>query len=115
MEGAEIEGRTGSLPGLLPDFSDLQLADLVRQGLTWPGDVAVDLILDLVAWKRSVLLHVIDGLGAGPALLMYPSVDHQPGAPQGIVVELTEDGVSVGVEADFTGQGFTVEGPCLVE
>ena len=104
VEGTEVEGGTGASAGLLPDLPDLQLADLVGQGLAGPGDVAVDLVLDLVAGERRVLLHVLDGLGPAPALVVHAGVNHQAGTAQGVVIEPAEDGVRVGVQADLPGQ-----------
>ena len=97
------------------DLADLQLADLVGQGLAGPGDVAVDLVLDLVARQRRVLLDVVDGPGATPSLLVHAGVDHEAGAAEGVVVEPAEVGVGVGVEADLARQPLAVECPALVE
>ena len=46
---------------------DLQLAELVGERLARPGDVAVDLGLDLVERQRGVRGHVVDRLLARPA------------------------------------------------
>ena len=48
MEGAQVEARPQGLFGLPAQAGDRQLAQLVGQGLRRPGDVAVDLGLDLM-------------------------------------------------------------------
>jgi hypothetical protein len=80
VKSAEVEGQASFLLGPLPQFPDLQLADLVCECLTRPGDVAVSLDLDLVPRPRGVLLHVIDGPGAGAAFVVHAGVSHQAGA-----------------------------------
>jgi len=51
VEHAEVEGLAGFLFRTLTQLADFQLADLVGQGLAWPGDVAVDLVITPAAKK----------------------------------------------------------------
>jgi hypothetical protein len=62
VERAQVEARAQRGGRLRPQLLDLQLADLVGQGLPRPDVVAVDLHLDVVLGLARVLLEVAQGL-----------------------------------------------------
>ena len=96
-------------------LANLELAHLVGQGLARPGDVAVDLVFDLVARERGIFFHVGDRLVAGPVLVVNSGVDDQSRAAKRIVVKPAKLGVGVRIESDLAGEPFAVKCPALVE
>ena len=100
---------------LAAQLLDLQLADLVRQRLARPGDVAVDLVDDVELGLRRVRLEVVDRLLPRPVLVVHAGVDDEPhGAPH-LVGELAELVVGVLVEAHLLAEALAVEAPALDE
>ena len=60
MEAADIEALTELGLGQGTQLLDLELTDLVRQGLTRPDDIAVDLDSDVVLGFTGVLDEEVD-------------------------------------------------------
>ena len=77
MKSPNVELVAESGPGQLDQILDFQLADLVCEGLTWPGGVPIYFCLDVFSGQRRVLKHYLDGVITGPAVLVNSSVDHQ--------------------------------------
>src|SRR5262245_18682295 len=73
-----VELRAQLLLGLATMAANLELAKFVRQRLTGPCDVALDLSRDLVFGKRRASAQVVHRLLATPAERVDPRVDHQP-------------------------------------
>src|SRR5262245_55236157 len=67
VEGANVEARAEPTFGLLAQFEDLQLADLVGQRLPRPADVPIDLVFDVVLGHEGVVEHVLDRARPAPA------------------------------------------------
>src|SRR5262249_4359897 len=76
--------------GVRAQSNDLQLADLVGEGLPGPADVAIDLVRDVDLGQRGVLAHVGLGLLARPAHRMDPGIDDEPRAAPRVVRQLAE-------------------------
>ena len=113
MEFTDVELGAELFLGSLPELLDLELAELVRQCLARPDDVAVDLDDDVMLGLADVLHELSDGLLPRPAEGMHAGVDHQPGGPPGLVRQQA-DAVEVGgVEAHLFGQALGVERPAL--
>src|SRR4051812_23400866 len=70
VERAKVEFFAQPLFGLRSDLANLEFANLVGEGLAGPGDVSIDLALDLEPGNGRVCLEVGDGLVAGPALVV---------------------------------------------
>src|SRR6185436_9557568 len=64
---ADIEARAEGLLGAFAQLLDLQFAELVRQRLTGPGDIAIHFRLHLVQRQRGARGHVVDGLLSRPS------------------------------------------------
>src|SRR5581483_7251367 len=94
---------------------DLELADLVRERLSWPGDVAIDLIDDVVLGLRRVGLEELDRTIARPALRVHASVDHEPHCAPHLVGELAELRVRILIHAEIVAERFGVKTPALDE
>src|SRR5271170_7614960 len=60
VEGAEVELCTQLLPRAFAQFDELELPDLVTQGLGRPGDVAVRFRLDLGLVERTGFAEEVD-------------------------------------------------------
>jgi len=115
VELAQVELR--SEPGRRPraQLLDAQLADLVGERLPGPGDVAIDLVDDVVLALRGVRLEELDRLLARPALVVQAGVDDEPhGAPH-LVGELAELVVGILVEPHFLAEALAVQRPALDE
>src|SRR5690606_30744702 len=111
VEGAQVELRSEYLLRARAQFDDADLAELVTQRLAGPGDVAVDLGLDLVLAERGLRSEVVDRLLPGPALVMHAGVDHQPrGAPH-LVGFAPEHLVGRLVDAHFLAELLAVQRP----
>ena len=83
MERPDVEAAAEPGPGLVAQPSDLELADLVGEGLARPGDVAVDLVDDVVLGQGGVVEHEVDRPLARPAEGVHAGVDDEPaGAPR---------------------------------
>src|SRR5262245_38851837 len=82
VESANIKARTQLFFRLRAELENLHLADLVRQRLPGPRDVAVNLGDDVLLGQPGVVLHEIDGLLPRPAKVVHPGIDDEPaGAP----------------------------------
>src|ERR1700722_1462421 len=68
VEGADVESLAQCLLSPGPPFENGTLAEVVRQRLARPGDVAIDLGTDLALRERGVLAEVVDRLFARPPL-----------------------------------------------
>src|SRR6185436_11729029 len=66
VEVADVELRAERLLRAPAELANLQLAELVRQRLAGPRNVAIDLGLDLVERQGGARGHVVDGLLARP-------------------------------------------------
>src|SRR5215218_8704235 len=76
VEGAQVKAAAQAPGGPLPQPRQLHAADHVGQGLAGPGDVAVDLVLDVGAGEGGVGQQVVDRLVAAPAEGVQAGVDH---------------------------------------
>ncbi len=115
MEVANVECIPQCRLGLLPQVPYREFADLVCEGLTRPGDVAVDLRADFVHRQRGVRCEVVYGLFSRPALGVNPGIDDQPtGAPH-LVGEAAEVIIRRVVHAHFDAEFLGVEAPSLSE
>src|SRR4029450_2293099 len=83
VEGAQVEPAAQPGRGQPPEPDQLEAADHVGQGLAGPGDVAVDLVLDVGPGEGGVGQQVADRLVAAPAALGPAGVGHHAGAPPG--------------------------------
>src|ERR1043166_2428151 len=73
----DVELRAQRRLGLFPELQDFELADLVCQRLTRPGDVSIDFGDDVLLRKRRIRLHEINGPLPRPAEIMHPRIDNQ--------------------------------------
>src|SRR3546814_8515922 len=79
--GPQVELRPQLAGGLLTEFGDLELADLVGQRLPRRADVAVDLVDHVLAGLGRVVPEVLDRPLAAPALAVHAGVDPKPNPP----------------------------------
>src|SRR5438093_6160594 len=113
VEGAQVEPRTEPRLRVGAKAPDLELADLVGERLSRPGDVAVHLVHDVVLREGGVREHELDRLVPGPALRVHARVDHEP-ARAPCVVGQHPDPVEVrGIQAHLVRQALRVEAPSL--
>ena len=103
------------LLGASAQLLDLQLAELVGERLARPGDVAVDLRLDLVERQRGVRGQVVDGLLARPAHRVDAGVDDEAAGAPHLVGQPAEVAVGIRVDARLEAQPLAVEPPALAE
>jgi hypothetical protein len=96
---------------LRPALAGLELTDLVSQGLAGPGDVAVDLVLDLITGQCGVLRYVGERLIVCPLFVVQARVNNQPSTSQRVVVEPAKRSVRIGMKPDLAGQPLAVQGP----
>src|SRR4029077_9450724 len=78
VEPPDVEGGAEARGRLVVESLDLELTELVGEGLPGPGDVAVDLVDDVVGGEGGVLEHDPDRFAARPAEGVHPGVDAQP-------------------------------------
>src|SRR6202012_5443014 len=97
--------------GLVARILDGELAEVIAERLAGPGDVTVDLGLNLVIGERGVLAEVLLGLFAGPSLGVDAGVDDQAGGAPGLVAEHAEGLVGSLVDAHLGAEAFAVERP----
>jgi 3-hydroxyacyl-CoA dehydrogenase len=64
VEAADVEAGAERGFGLRTEAADLELADLVGQGLAGPADVSVHLVGDVVEPQGGVGRHEVDCLAA---------------------------------------------------
>ena len=67
MEGFEVKIIPQGIQRPLPLFQDFEHPDLVRGGLSRPGDISPDLLFDGAARHAGVLQHIVHSLIVGPA------------------------------------------------
>ena len=77
MKTADVEFRTQLLLRAAAQLAKLELAELVRQRLRRPGDVAIRLRLDGGFIDRLIFAEEFDHLIAAPALRVKTGVHHQ--------------------------------------
>src|SRR4051794_39125555 len=87
VEGADVELAAELALRLLAQLENLQLPDLVAEGLAGPHDVAVGLVLDVHLVLRRMGVEEIDNLLTVPLLVMQAGVDHQPDRAQHLVLQ----------------------------
>ena len=78
MERADVELVAQLGRRLTAQLLDLQLADLVRERLAGPGDVAIHLELDFRRRERAVFLQAGHRTLARPAHYVHAGIDDQP-------------------------------------
>src|SRR5215469_10916267 len=88
MEAANVELPAQLFPGPLAQLKDLQLAELIAQGLRRPGHVAVSLALYLGLVNAGVVVEVIHHLLARPVLVMEAGIDHKADGAQQIILKM---------------------------
>jgi hypothetical protein len=103
------------LPRFFPQFNDLQLSQLVSQGLTGPRDVAVDFALNVRLIHRGVAMEVVNHLLSGPMLLMHPGVDNQADRPPHLVFQTSVIAVGILIVSNFFSQTLCVKRPAFDE
>src|SRR5216683_753218 len=113
VEASQVETRAQGRRRARPQLLDLELADLVGQGLGRPDDVAVHLDHDVVLGLARVLREVVDGLLPAPAQRVHARVHDQPDGPPDLVGELAELRVGIVVEAHLGPEALRVEPPAL--
>ncbi|EEF25620.1 conserved hypothetical protein [Ricinus communis] len=113
VEGADVEAVSQFLAGVVAQFKDLQLADLVTQGLSRPDDVAVGLALHFDFLDAGMVVEEVHHLLAVPVLVMQARVHHQADRAQHLVLQVAVVAVRVLVEAQFLAQAFRVQRPAL--
>ena len=115
VEGAHVEPVAQRLLGLGAQRLDPELADLVRQRLARPGDVAVDLVVDVEIALAGVLLEVVDRLVARPLERVHAGVDHQAHRAPHVVVQLADLREVVLVQAEVVAELLAVQRPAFDE
>src|SRR5690606_13073322 len=77
VEALLVETRAQLAFGFRAQVAQRAIADVVGQRLARPGDVTVDLVLDVELRQCRVAGQVVDRLLPRPALRMQAGVDHQ--------------------------------------
>src|SRR5688572_28098855 len=106
MKLANVEARAQRALGLAAQRADADLANLVRERLAGPGDVALDLGDDVGASYRRVGPHVVDSLFARPALRVQPRIDHEPHGPPDLHHQRAKLAVWIVVQPELAPQRF---------
>ena len=115
MEVPDVEVFTQRFGGPRPEFQELQFPHLVRQRLTGPGDVAIDLGAHVLQRQRRIVRQVLQRLVPCPALVVHAGIHHQPhGAPH-FVAQAPEVIVGRFVDVHFDGEFLAVQPPSLSE
>src|SRR5690625_2303312 len=113
VEGRQVEVVAQFRLGFATQLPDLQLAQLVAQGLGGPGDVAVDLGGDLVLGQGGVVAQEGQRLVAAPAQVMDAGVDHQAGGAPHFVGQAAEVLIRRLVDAHLLAQLLHVQAPAF--
>src|ERR1700733_14027553 len=113
VEGADVESLSECLLSPRPSLKDGALAEVVRERLPGPGDVAVDLGADLALWQRGVLAEIVERLLARPPLGVDAGVDYQARRAPDLVAEHAEAVVGRVVHAHLAAELLAVERPAL--
>ena len=115
MESAQVEFRTERLLGLAAQRYDPDLAELVRERLTGPCDVAIGLGAYLVLGQRGVLLQVVERLLAAPAFPVHAGVDDEPACTPHLVAQAAKILVRRLVHVHLDAELLAVERPAFAE
>src|SRR5579862_9069562 len=115
VEGAQVELGAERALRLRARFLDRHLAQVIGERLARPGDVAVDLGLDLVIGKRRVLARIGDRLLARPTLGVDAGVDDEPRRAPDLPAEIAEAVVGRVVHPHLVAQIFAIERPAFAE
>ena len=113
MEGADVKAGAEGGFGAVAELADFELPDLVSEGLTGPGDVAIHFVDDIEFGLGGVGEEVVDGLLASPFLVMDAGVDDEANAAPEVIDELTEVVIGVVVEPEFVAEPLGVESPAF--
>jgi hypothetical protein len=112
VETAKIECGAVARRELASQALDLALADLVGQGLPWPGDVSIGLD-HRVGFGQTSGPQEVDRALTRPAKGVQTRVDDQPGRPPGLTIEHAETFALVPEQAHLVGQPFAVQAPAF--
>jgi hypothetical protein len=77
MKRPDVEVFAQLYLGTGPYLQDFKLTNLVGQRLARPGNVAVDLVYDVVLGLGRIVLEEVDRLLPCPALVVHASVDDE--------------------------------------
>ncbi len=113
VKRAQIKIIAQRLLGLLTQIDDGQLANLVRQCLTRPGNVAIDLGAHIQQRQRGVGGQIILRLFARPAHGVDAGVDDQPAGAPHFVAEAAEVIIRGLINAHFHAQFLGVQRPAF--
>ena len=118
METAEVEGaarRLGSSGSFSSEPLDLALPDLVRECLSWDGEVSVDLDRRIGSLETSCLHQLIHGPLAVPPERVKSRVNDQPGGTPSLGIKHPEPLRLRAEESHLVGQSLRVQSPALHE
>ena len=108
VESTNIEFVAKAAFGIGAQRTYLQLTHFVRQRLSRPRNVAIDLVDDVMFGLGRVFHEKVDCLLPGPALVVHPGIHDQPhGAPH-LVGECAKLRVRILVQAEVVTEVFTV-------
>ena len=113
MEGPDIEFWTEDLLGARAELDDFELSDFVAQCLAGPGDVTVDLGLDVGVVHRGVRAEIVEHLLARPVHGMDAGIDDEADGAPGIGLESSVVGPGVLVKADVLAEALGIESPAF--
>ncbi len=106
MEAAQIKVVSQRLLRQRAQPADLDHAEHVGGRLRGPGDVAIDLVLDIDRRPARVGHHVVHGLLPGPAQRMQAAVHHQTRGTRDLVGVKPNAIQRGGVEPQLIGEAL---------
>ena len=112
---AQIEIIAQRFLGAVAQLPDLQLPELVGQGLAGPGDIAVHFGPDVAARQRGVAGEVFHRLCAAPALGMDAGIDHQPARAPHFVTQPTKVFIRAAVYAHLDTEFLGIQTPAFAK
>src|SRR5436853_359528 len=113
MELADIGSRSKFLLSLCAPLANLQLPDLVCQGLSRPNNVAIHFHSNVLIGFSGIFFEKLHRLLARPAHRMHSGVHDEPNRAPHFVAELPEFRVRIFVHAELFAEALRIQCPAL--
>src|ERR1700733_707035 len=115
VEFADVECRALLLLGFRSQLSNFELAELVREGLTGPDDVAIDFDGDVLIGFAGIVFEKLNRLFPAPAHRVHPGIDDEADRAPHLVRQLAEFRIRIFEEAELFAEAFGIQRPAFDE